>query len=105
MTIKLIVLYPHPKNTEEFERQYIGKHLPLMRELVGPGVPLPTYLTRGSPDQPAPYYRVAEIHSRDSRHFDEFTQSGRSGIGHESSVAVSTGGKPTYLVCDEQQAI
>ena len=105
MTIKLVVLYPHPIDADEFERLYVGKHLPLMRELVGPGVPLPTYRTIGSGERQPPFYRVAEIHFRSMDHFNEFTGSGRSKIGHESSVKVSTGGKPIYLVCEEQESI
>lgn len=55
--------------------------------------------------RPAPYYRVAEIHFRDRTHLDEFTGSGKSRVGHESSVKVSTGGTPIYMVCEEQEPI
>lgn len=105
MSIKLVVLYPQPTDVEAFERRYIGQHMPLMRELVGPDVPLPTYRTIGFGNRQPPFYRVAEIHFRNMAHFNEFTDSGKSKIGHESSVKVSTGGKPIYLVCEEQAPI
>jgi uncharacterized protein (TIGR02118 family) len=105
MKVKLVVLYPHPANVEKFEKIYNAKHMPLMRELVGSSVPLPTCLTVSTPERPAPYYRIAEIHFRDEDHFNEFISSGKSKIGRDSSVEVSTGGKPIYLVCREQPEI
>jgi uncharacterized protein (TIGR02118 family) len=99
--VKLVVLYPNPVDPEAFERYYTAEHLPLMRRLVGPDVPLPTYKTV----QPAPYYRVAEIHFRDRTHFDEFVGSGKSRIGSESAKRVSTGGKPITFLCEEQPKI
>ena len=103
MPVKLVVLYPHPRDVDSFERQYVGKHLPLMRELIGPGVPLRTYRTVGAPDRP--YYRVAEIHFADMAHFQRFLQGDPTGRGRESATAVSTGGPPVFLVCDEQPEV
>jgi uncharacterized protein (TIGR02118 family) len=105
MTIKLVVLYPRPEDEAEFEREYVGKHLPLMRELVGPDVPLPTYRTVDTPGRPAQYYRVAEIHFPDMPSFQAFAQSDRGRLGRESSLRVSSGGKPTFLVCEEQEQV
>lgn len=104
MKVKPVVLYLPPADVEKFEQIHNAKHMPLMRELVGPGVPLPVYRTV-STERPAPYYRIAEIHFRDENHFNEFTRSGKSKIGRDSSVEVSTGGKLIYLVCREQPEI
>ena len=41
MTAKLLVLYPKAADPDAFEKRYHGQHMPLMRELVGPDVPLP----------------------------------------------------------------
>ena len=71
MTVRLVVLYPHPNEEEEFEKYYNQVHMPLMRKLVGPEVPLPTYKTLSTPERKAEYYRVAEIHFRDRHRHDE----------------------------------
>ena len=105
MKIKLVVLYPQPVNEDAFEEKYNNEHMPLMRKLVGPGVPLPTYRTVSTPERRAPYYRIAEIQFGDADHLNEFVNSGKSKIGRDSSVEVSAGGKPIYLVCHEQPEI
>jgi uncharacterized protein (TIGR02118 family) len=100
MSVKLVVLYPQPMNIEEFERRYHAEHLPLMRSLVGPNVPLPTYRVRVISNTNAPYYRIAEIHFADLERFRAFVDSDGSGRGRASSLEVSTGGLPTFLVCE-----
>jgi uncharacterized protein (TIGR02118 family) len=100
--IKVVVLYPHPADPQAFERQYLEDHLPLMRRLLGDDVPLPTFKPESSPQRPAPYYRMAEIHFRDRSQLAEFVSSGKAAIGGESSESVSTGGKPVVLVCEER---
>ena len=102
MTAKLLVLYPKPLDPEAFEKQYHGQHMPLMRELVGPDVPLPTFkvLTPGGREQP--FYRVAEIHFPDKDSlFAYLRQQDKIKRGQESSMAVSTGGHPIYLLCEQ----
>lgn len=103
MPVKLLVLYPHPTDTDEFERRYNAEHLPLMRRLIGPDVPLLTYLTLGAPERP--YYRIAEIHFADMAHFTRFLQSDPQGTGRASAEKVSTGGPPVFLVCEEQPRV
>ena len=60
--IKITVLYGHPKNTQEFERYYAEKHLPLTATMKGVSR---LELTRFGPGpdggKPA-YYRMAELY-------------------------------------------
>jgi uncharacterized protein (TIGR02118 family) len=102
MAIKLVVLYPHPVDPVAFDRYYVDHHLPLMRQLLGPGVALPTFKTLPRGSHLGPYYRMAEIGFPNQAVFDEFVQSGRAKTGSDSAFAVSTGGKPVTLVCVEQ---
>lgn len=102
MTVTVVMLYPHPRDPGEFDEHYVNEHLPLMRELVGPDVQLPTYKTVQVGADPAPYYRVAEIHFPTRAAFDEFVSSGRSQVGRRSSQALSTGGPPVALVCERR---
>jgi uncharacterized protein (TIGR02118 family) len=99
MSVKLVVLYPKPTDIDEFERRYHGEHLPLMRSLLGPDVPLPTYRVNSPSGAEPPYYRVAEIHFADLQRFHAFVASDPAQTGRESSLKVSTGGPPTFLLC------
>lgn len=105
MSVKLVVLYPQPNDVAEFESEYVGKHLPLMRELVGPEVPLPTYRTVSAPDRTAPYYRVAEIPFPDIQSLQAFARSEKGRAGRESAQRVSTGGPPVFLICEPQEHV
>ena len=105
MRAKVMVLYPQPTDPVEFERQYVSAHLPLMRRIVGPEVPLPTYRTLPTQHRPAQFYRVAEIHFDSLEALQEFAAKERAGEGAVSSRAVSTGGPPVVLICLEQPPI
>lgn len=35
MTVKLVVLYTHPDDTDAFDRQYAGVHMPLVDKIPG----------------------------------------------------------------------
>lgn len=35
MTVKLVVMYTHPEDAEEFDRHYLGIHMPLVSKLPG----------------------------------------------------------------------
>lgn len=60
--MKITVLYGHPKSTQEFERYYAEKHLPLAATMTGVSR---LELTRFGPGpdggQPV-YYRMAEVY-------------------------------------------
>lgn len=101
MTIKLVVLYPHPIDEDEFEERYVHEHLPLMNRLVG-SAEIQTYRTVSVSRNPPAFYRIAEIHFRDIDQFNHFVESGNSKIGRDSSLNVSTGGEPTFLLCRQE---
>ncbi len=96
MAIRLLVLYPHPTDKDQFEARYLSKHVPLMR-----GERVTTYRTIDTPEGQAPYYRGADIYFRDAQHFGEFMQSEKARIAVESAHSVSTGGKPLFILCGE----
>lgn len=35
MTVKLVVLYTHPEDTDAFDRHYLGTHMPLVAKIPG----------------------------------------------------------------------
>jgi uncharacterized protein (TIGR02118 family) len=99
MPAKLVVLYPKPLDPDEFEKKYHTEHMPLMRRLVGPDIPLATYRTFAAPGDEPSFYRVAEIHFPDRDALLAYLQSDKRKIGQASSRKLSTGGTPMVLLC------
>jgi uncharacterized protein (TIGR02118 family) len=62
MTVKLVVLYPYPKDVAAFETAYMNEHVRLVAEKV-PGV-TQYVLSRslGAPEETQPFYLIAELY-------------------------------------------
>jgi uncharacterized protein (TIGR02118 family) len=99
---KIVVLYPHPTDAEEFERAYRDQHLPMVVEKVrgvSKGV-----ITRvvGAPGGQAPFYRMAELHFPSM----EALQAAASSAGGQETIAhafqISTGGPPIVMIAEEE---
>jgi uncharacterized protein (TIGR02118 family) len=75
MTVKLVVLYTPPADAEEFDRHYLGTHMPLVNSMPG--------LLRAESGRFAPaqgkaepkYYRAAELYFADQAALDAATRS------------------------------
>ena len=98
MSAKIVVLYPHPTDPSAFERDYHGRHMPLMRQLVAPAGRVPTFAVKGP--QSAVFYRMAEIHFDDLGALITFARSEDAQLARRSSESVSTGGTPLVLICE-----
>jgi uncharacterized protein (TIGR02118 family) len=102
MSVKVVVLYPHPVDADAFETLYHGRHMPLMRRLVGSSA-VPTFkAVRTGRDAP-PFYRMAEIHFADRAELDAFVGSVGAELARRSAEEVSTGGGPIVFVCERDR--
>jgi uncharacterized protein (TIGR02118 family) len=102
MPAKIVVLYPPPLDVLRFETQYQEQHLPLVRQLMGPNILMPTYKVVSLANRAAPFYRMAEIHFPTLPDLLHYAQSPPSRTGRESAERVSSGGPPIIFLCDEQ---
>jgi uncharacterized protein (TIGR02118 family) len=102
MSVKIVVLYPYPRDQETFEQAYTGEHIPL----VGKSLPR---LTRAvysrvlmSPSGAAPFCRIAELHypSLEALQADFSTPEAQALSAH--ALSISTGGVAVTLICDEE---
>ncbi|MBN1667449.1 MAG: EthD family reductase [Anaerolineales bacterium] len=102
MSIKVVVLYPYPKDQEAFEKAYTSEHIPLVAKSL-------TRLTKAtyshvlmSPQGNSPFCRIAELHyaSLEDLQADFSTPEAQALNVH--AVSISTGGVPVSLVCDEE---
>lgn len=100
---KVMVLYPTPKDVDAFERAYTEDHVPLVNAETFKGmVKFIGSRVIGTPDgTPAPFYRIAELHfpSMEVLQAAASSASGQKAVAH--AVEISTGGKPIFLVSEE----
>jgi uncharacterized protein (TIGR02118 family) len=62
MPVKLIVMYPRPKDVQAFETVYKNQHVPLAVEKLAGKTKLVATRVLGSPNGKPPFHRIAEIH-------------------------------------------
>jgi hypothetical protein len=103
MALKLLVLYPHPTDTNAFEASYLSKHVPTMTA-GAEHFKVDTYRAIETPppltaDGKPPFHRVAVIEFRDMEHVKAFMQSEQMKIAFGSAVKISTGGTPVLALC------
>jgi uncharacterized protein (TIGR02118 family) len=101
--IKLVVIYPRPKDVEKFEHLYVTEHLPLAKEKIKGVTKFVATKAVGTPDgQPAPFYRIAELYFQSMEALKEAAVSagGQEAVAH--AISISTGGSPIILVAEEE---
>jgi uncharacterized protein (TIGR02118 family) len=101
---KLIVIYPTPKDVSRFERDYTQDHAPMVNAQAFPG--LKKFVASrvvGTPDgSAAPFHRVAELHfgSMEALQAAAASPGAQKAVAH--AVSISSGGKPVFLVAEEE---
>jgi uncharacterized protein (TIGR02118 family) len=101
---KIVVLYPAPKDVNAFERAYIHDHAPMVTPQNFKG--LTTFVASkivATPDgSPPPFHRIAELHfpSLAALQTAAASASAQQAVAH--AVSISSGGKPVFLVAEEE---
>ena len=100
--VKLIVIYPRPKDIESFERVYKNEHVPMAVEKLGGKTKIVASKIVGSPQGTAPFHRIAEIHfpSMEALQACAASDGGKQTLAN--AVAISSGGAPIFLVAEEE---
>jgi uncharacterized protein (TIGR02118 family) len=100
--VKLIVMYPRPKDVDAFEKIYQEEHIPMaVQKLEGKTKLVATKVTASPQGTPA-FYRIAEIHfpSMDALQACANSQGGKATVAH--AIQISSGGPPVMLIGEEQ---
>jgi uncharacterized protein (TIGR02118 family) len=101
--VKIVVIYPPPKDVSAFERAYAQEHAPMVTPQNFKGMTkFVASKVVGTPDgSPAPFQRVAELHfpSMGALQAAAGSPAAQEVVAH--AVAISTGGKPIVLVAEE----
>jgi len=100
--VKFIVIYPRPTDIEAFEKVYQDEHVPMALEKLSGKTKFVTTKVLASPQGIPPFYRVAEIHFPSMEALEACAASAGAKETLAHAVSISTGGKPIFLVAEEQ---
>jgi uncharacterized protein (TIGR02118 family) len=101
--VKLVGIYPRPKDLEVFEKLYQEEHVPMVGDkLAGKTKFIATKIVATPDGTPPPFYRIAEAHFPSREAFQASAQSAgcKETVAH--AVKISSGGTPIFLVAEEQ---
>ena len=102
--VKVVVLYPTPRELSTFERAYSQDHVPMVTAQNFKGIQkfVASRVVGTSDGSASPFYRIAELHfpSMESLQTAVASPSAQKVVGH--AVAISSGGTPVVLVAEEE---
>ena len=100
--VKLVVIYPQPKDVDAFEKVYEDEHVPLAVLKLGGKIKIVATKILGSPQGTAPFYRIAEVYfpSMQALEACAASEGGKEALAH--AVKISSGGTPIFMVAEEE---
>lgn len=100
--VKLVLMYPQPKDIGAFEKVYQNEHVPLAVAKLGGKTKIVATKILGSPQGQPPFYRIAEVYFPSMQALEECAASdgGKEALTH--AVKISSGGRPIFLVAEEE---
>lgn len=101
--VKLVALYPPPKDEAAFEKAYIEEHIPMaVARVPGKTKMVATKFKAMADGSKVPFHRMAEIHfaSMEALQACLASAGGRETIEH--AKAISSGGGPVILIAEER---
>ena len=100
--VKLIVIYPRPKDVDAFEKIYQTEHVPMaVAKLAGKSKVVATKML-GSPQGLPPFHRIAEVYFPSMQALEACAASEGGKETLANAVKISTGGAPIFLVAEEE---
>ncbi len=100
--VKLVVIYPQPKDIDAFEKVYQDEHVPMAVTKLGGKSKIVATKILGSPQGTPPFYRIAEVYFPSMQALEDCAAShgGKETLAH--AVKISSGGAPVFLVAEEE---
>jgi uncharacterized protein (TIGR02118 family) len=105
MPVKLVVIYPRPKDIQAFETVYNRDHVPMAVAKLAGKTKLVATRVLGSPNGEPPFHRIAEIHfpSMEALEACATSEGGKQTIAN--AVSISLGGAPVFLIAEEEEFV
>jgi uncharacterized protein (TIGR02118 family) len=99
--VKLVVIYPQPKDDDASEKVYQDEHVPLAVAKLGGKSKIVATKILGSPRGTPPFCRIAEVYFPSMQTLEECAASndGKETLAH--AIKISSGGAPVILVAEE----
>lgn len=99
--VKLVVIYPTPKDVAVFEKLYQDEHVPMAVAKLAGATKIVASKVLGSPAGDPPFYRIAEVHfpSMEALQACAGSPGGQETVAHATQI--SSGGAPVFLVAEE----
>ena len=101
MTVKLVVIYPRPKDIEAFETVYNRDHVPMAGEKLAGKTKIVATRVLGSPAGEPPFHRIAEVYFSSMEALEQCAASEGGKQTIANAVSISSGGAPVFLVAEE----
>jgi uncharacterized protein (TIGR02118 family) len=101
--VKLVVIYPRPRDVGAFEQVYQNEHVPMAVARLGGKTKIVASKVVASPQKGIPpFYRIAEVHfpSMEALETCAASEGGKQTLAHAASI--SSGGAPIFLVAEEE---
>lgn len=104
MAVKLVVMYPRPKDINAFEDMYNNEHVPMAVENLKGKTKIVATNVLSSPLGTPVFYRVAEVYFPSLKALEECANSkgGRLTIAH--AISISSGGTPAIFVAETRRS-
>jgi uncharacterized protein (TIGR02118 family) len=102
MTVKLIVMYPRPKNVQAFEDVYNRQHVPMAVEKLAGKSKIVASKVLGSPNGKPAFHRIAEIHFPSMEALEACAASDGGKQTLANAVSISSGGPPVFLIAEQE---
>src|SRR5215470_17183007 len=101
--VKLVVMYPRPKDIDAFEKAYQNEHVPMAMEKLKGVTKFVATKVVGAPQGTPPFHRIAELHfaSMEALQACVASEGGKETVAH--AVSISSGGAPIIMIAEEQQ--
>ena len=98
MSAHLLVMYPHPANSAEFERAYREQHLPYAGPRLNGATGVVTKKVVGPAWDPPPYHLISDVTFPTIEALQQCAGStgGKEALAHAASI--SSGGAPKIVV-------
>lgn len=100
--VKLVVIYPRPKDIDAFEKIYQTEHVPLAVAKLGGKTKIVATKILNSPQDLPPFCRIAEIYFPSMHALEACAASEGGKETLANAVKISSGGMPIFLVAEAE---
>jgi uncharacterized protein (TIGR02118 family) len=102
MPVKLVVIYPPPKDIQAFERVYNRDHGPMAVENLVGKTKIVASRVLGSLQGKPSVHRIAEVHFPSMEALEACAASEGAKQTLANAIAISSGGEPVFLIAEEE---